>query len=282
MQQNRSIGKKWFHSIFALLFVFTMLATVKNIQAQNPNPPSPTIVQADEGSQQVYLPITFANYCPDFFDDFSDPNRGWSHGENETLKAGVLDGEFQILIKNSDMMFTFGPPSCARQNYRVETDIRWGDIRGAYYGLVFGTKDDTDEFYSFEVNTNTQRYDVYHYQNKNWEAIYTEMYSDRINTGYQTNHLAVQYVNQMATLFINGYQVEQFYASTSGLTEAAVTVTAYSDIKQADVRFDNFSISTKDLASGGPAYSVDQPSTNQADDPELSKIRENRKVIAIR
>jgi hypothetical protein len=284
MQQNRSAGKKWFHCIFALLFVFTMLAPVKNIQAQDPMPPDPAIGPADVAGQQVYLPITFANYCSDFFDDFSDPNRGWSNGENDQLKAGVVNGEFQVTIKNSASTYFFTPPSCGHEKYIVETDVRWGDVHGATYGLVFAIRGDFDEFYSFEVNTDYQMYDFYHYVNDSWEDIYYHVPTSSIHSGSQTNHLAVRYIDQWATIFINGSQIinPTFIDTNSELTEAAVTVMPYSNIKKADVRFDNFSISTKNLYAGGPAYSEDLPSPDQAGDSTLPKLLEDRDFIVVR
>ncbi len=40
----------------------------------------------------AYLPVIINNYCPDYFDDFSNPASGWPVGEDDDLRTEYLDG----------------------------------------------------------------------------------------------------------------------------------------------------------------------------------------------
>ena len=91
---------------------------------------------------QIFLPTCLKNYCPDFFDDFSNPLSGWPIAEDDYVRFGYLGGEYQILTKKAGFFYLFNSPSCDRENYVAEVDARWVGAPGSGYGIVFGIDGD--------------------------------------------------------------------------------------------------------------------------------------------
>jgi len=80
--------------------------------------------------------------CPNFVDDFSNPASGWYIGEDEYAKWEYLDGEYRILskkIRDENIKLNIAyPPTCARENYIIEVDVRWNDLGHSSFGILFG------------------------------------------------------------------------------------------------------------------------------------------------
>jgi hypothetical protein len=280
MQQNHFVGRKWFQFVFALLFVLTLLAPVKNIHAQDPIPPDDTNDWWNPLGNQVFLPIAYVDYCPNFMDDFSNPDRGWSNFDDEMVNMGVVDGEYQIRTKRSGYLYQSFSPACLMNEYYVETDVRWSGPSGAYYGLVFGYKSETD-FYVFEVNSDYQMFDVYHYTPNGWIGIILLSETSVIYPGNQTNHLEVKYENLRPFFYINGRYVGQILTDTSSnLSQVGVFVTPYSDSPQAEARFDNFRRRSPWTITSGPSTITSPVLPRELQESEIpDQLRDMRRAV---
>jgi hypothetical protein len=198
------------------------------------------------------LPIAYQNLCPDFFDDFSDPNSGWYTGETDTGRVEYLDGEYSVLVNPESWSWMLGSPACDQVNYSVEADARWSDRTGASYGLVFGIQGDFERFFSFEVNTDYQEFILYRYDPGGWTEMAPVTYSSAILPGNGTNHLKATQNGVFITLEVNGTILGTWYDSAiTGSSFSGLIVTTYSDQENAEARFDNYKVTG--LGSSGAA-----------------------------
>ena len=194
----------------------------------------------------TYLPLAVRNYNPLllYFDDFSDPNSGWYNVDNEYWTLGYLNGEYQILLKNTQSPGLVTPDLVLPSDYRIEADARQASSNPSSYGLMFGIQwgVDTYEGYQVIVYPNTQ---VYLLEKRNWDGSWPVFidwtYSSAIHQGMGTNHLRVDRIGTVIYLYINGTLVTTFTDSsfTSSGRDAGVRAYSYNSAP-VDVRFDNF------------------------------------------
>jgi hypothetical protein len=191
----------------------------------------------------IYLPVTFRNYCPNFFDDFSNPASGWGEGEDESVRNEYLDGEYRILTKDDTYIYFFFAPTCDRQNYVVEVDARWVGTPGLSYGLIFGYTGFGAQMYIFDVNTDHPDYALYRFDD-GYEIV-PPTYSPAINSGTASNHLKVIRNGDQITLEINGQVMGTWIdGKFTGLTGVGFIGNPYQGEPISDVRYDNFSVNT--------------------------------------
>jgi hypothetical protein len=189
------------------------------------------------------IPVILNNFCPGFFDDFSNPNSGWPAGDHEYYTYGYLSGEYQIRSKRAGYFYLFESPSCRRENYVVEVDARWVGATGSGYGILFGIVGDFDRYYLFDVNTDSQMYRLLYRSPSGWRALVDPTTSGAINRGNETNHLKVIRNGSEITLGVNGTTLRVVNDSrVVGLAGAGIVSQPYDDRPSSDARFDNFSM----------------------------------------
>lgn len=216
----------------------------------------------------VYLPITFPYYCPDYYDDFSNPASEWYVGDDGYARFEYLHGEYRILSKDifdnhSDA------PSCARDNYTVEVDARWVGISGESYGIVFGLTENLDEFYLFEVSPDYQDFALYRFDGYDYLTIIPYTYSPFINNGFSSNQIKITRNRYQITLGVNGIVLGTWTdANIIGETYAGIFSLAYIEDPISDARFDNFSI--RSLAPEPPPTSTSTPTPTPTATPSPS------------
>jgi hypothetical protein len=192
---------------------------------------------------QIFLPTCLKNYCPDFFDDFSNPLSGWPIAEDDYVRFGYLGGEYQILTKKAGFFYLFNSPSCDRENYVAEVDARWVGAPGSGYGIVFGIVGDFDQYYLFDINTDFQMYRLLYRSPSGWETLVSPTTSNAINGGNTTNHLKVIRNGTEITLGVNSTMLRVVNDSRIiELTGAGIVSQPYDNRRDSDVRFDNFSM----------------------------------------
>jgi hypothetical protein len=190
------------------------------------------------------LPLVVYNYCPDFYDDFSDPASGWGVVDDELVRAEYLDGEFRVLTKNDDYMYLFRAPTCDQSNYVVEVDARWVGTPGSSYGLVFGISGSFNQYYIFDVNTDYQDYRLLRFDGSGYYTIVPITSSAAINSGTGTNHLKATRNGDSITLEVNGTVLGTWTdGNITGLTGVGILSAPYEGASTSDSRFDNFSVS---------------------------------------
>ncbi len=197
----------------------------------------------------AYLPVIINNYCPDYFDDFSNPASGWPVGEDDDLRTEYLDGEYRTLTKNNRIMYPIAAPNCDRVNYVLEVDARWVGAPGASYGLIFGITGSPDEFYLFHMNTVFREYELLHFDDGN--KIVQRSFSDAINPGSGVNHLKVIRDGDQITLEVNGVTLATVTDDKfSGMTGVGILTSPYRGEPTSDARYDNFSVMALPSSSG--------------------------------
>jgi hypothetical protein len=190
----------------------------------------------------IYLPVTF-RYCPNFFDDFSNPGSGWFVGEEEYAQYEYFDGEYRILTKDDQYIVFSGAPTCARKNYMVEVDARWVGTPGESYGILFGIIGDYEQYYIFDVNTDYQDYGLWYFDGKEFHTIVPITSSSEIKKGVESNHLKITRNGNQITLEVNGTVLGTWTDNRiTGATYTGILSTPYIGNPISDARFDNFSV----------------------------------------
>jgi hypothetical protein len=200
-----------------------------------------------EAQHSLNMPLILRNYCPDFFDDFSNPTSGWEIIDRDDVKKGYLNGEYRVWINEINKGYSAGSPTgspdnCSRENYSVEVDAHWQDDIGSAYGVIFGATKELDA-YLFLVFSN-QNFALLRYDPlaRNYLFIVPLTFSAAVNTGSLLNHLKVKRQGSSITLFVNGTELGTWDDRTiTGLT--AYGLASFSgSTPLADARFDNFRV----------------------------------------
>jgi hypothetical protein len=193
----------------------------------------------------TYLPCIARNLCscPDFFDDFGNPASGWDVVDNASVRTQYLNGEYRILAKQWGSNH-FMAPTCDRQDYVVEVDVRRITTEGwTFGGLIFGVTSDFSGFYFFGVDP-TDR-----------QAEFTRCYSGGCTTewpssaaikgGTASNHLKATLNGDQITLEVNGTVLGTWTVDASGgCTGAGLMTYGEWGTTTLDARFDNFSVTS--------------------------------------
>lgn len=191
----------------------------------------------------THLPLVYHDFCPDFFDDFSNVQSGWPIDEDSYVKTEYLNGEYRVQSKQDGFLFLFRAPTCDRENYTVSVDARWAGSPGSSYGLIFGLSDDFSNYYLFDVNTDYQQFRFYRRSSSGFSQIVAPTYASAINTGSSSNHLEVSRNGSQITLLINGSVLGTWYDSViTGKGGVGLVSSPYLDYPVSDARFDNFYI----------------------------------------
>ena len=235
------------------------------------------------GIHKVYLPLTLRNYCADFFDDFSNPASGWFTIDSNLRRVEYLNGEYRVLSKQPGYLFLFRAPTCARENYTVEADVRWDTNTGSDVGLLFGGDTGAfQRFYFFDINPDYQAYALYRFEPDSIITIASPAQSLVIQPGTSSNHLKVTRNGGQITLEINGATLGSWYdTAISGLTFTGLASAPYDNYPTSDARFDNFRVQSLS-GTGGLALTASQianspfavPGQPSSWTPNLNALRE--------
>ncbi len=120
---------------------------------------------------QVSIPCIFNNYCPDFFDDFSNPASGWEVVDDEFERTEYVNGEYRVAPYEIGYTYYYAAPTCSRENYVVEVDARWASSPGGSYGIMFGLLADYSRFYTVEIDTDYRDVIVWRKDSSGWTEI---------------------------------------------------------------------------------------------------------------
>jgi hypothetical protein len=186
-----------------------------------------------------------SNYCPDFFDDFSNPASGWEVGEDAYVAFGYINGEYRIRAKKAGYFYLFESPSCQRENYEVEVDVRWEGSTGSGHGILFGIAGDFQRYFLYDINTDYRMYRLLLRDNNTgeWEVLVSPTASGAIRGGNATNRLKVITDGTGITLLANGTTLRFINDHrVTGLTGAGIVSLSYNNRPASDARFDNFSM----------------------------------------
>lgn len=193
----------------------------------------------------VFLPMCMRStdpICGDYVDTFDNRNSGWPVSDDNYAQFSYLNAEYRILAKDTQYMYLAKAPTCERVNYSVEMDARWNTTTGYAYGLLFGLADDFSEYYMFAVNSDNQAYSLYYRGPNGIQTLLDWSYSSMIHPA-APNKLKVTRAGSEIILEINGAWVNS-YTDThiTGFTKVGLFNIPYSDLPNADARYDNFTV----------------------------------------
>jgi len=175
-----------------------------------------------------------------FSDDFSASNTGWDSATDEAGVTDYLEGEYQILVNQTDY-YLWANPGKTFSDVRVEVDLRAVEDRGGDMGLICRYKD-AENFYFLRI-TSDGYYGISKMVNGEESLLGNDqlIVSDRIKTGTEANHLRADCVGDQLTLYVNGDMVADI--TDADLTSGDVGLIA-GTFEQGgnDVRFDNFQV----------------------------------------
>jgi hypothetical protein len=213
---------------------------------------------------QTFIPVTDIGFCPDLFDDFSNPASGWATAEDDYVRSEYVDGEFRVLTKDDRYMYLYSAPGCEAQayhDYSVEVDARWVGEPGFGFGLLFEISPDFEQYNFVIVNTERQEYGIYQEKLGILSAVVPFTYSSAIQPYNENNHLKIfQEANGWTNLEINQVQVNGGFNTLEGPVYVGLGVIPYYEYPVSDARFDNFQL----------IFSVPDTSIGLQDTPELA------------
>ena len=224
-------------------------AYVAGISAdETPTPvPTPTATIDPAPSPSVnHIAVISKSYCiGDFVDQFDDPLSGWKVTDTSFLKSEYVGGEFRLVSKQSGFLYFINAPTCARFNYVVETTARWVGTPGSSYGVRFGISDDFSHYYYFDMNTDFQLYRVRRRTPAGFVTVVPVTFSPAIAKGNGSNSIKVTRNGTAITVQVGSTVLGTWHdSSILGLTRAGVLFSPYGSNPVADVRFDNFKVTT--------------------------------------
>lgn len=196
-----------------------------------------------------YVPFCLRYHCENYFDDFSLPTSGWPIVDTSAARYGYINGEYRILSKALSF-FLVRAPTCTRENYVVEADVRWEGSRGGTIGLLFGIQGNFDQFYLFDINVDNSWYRLLRANADgsvttlvDWTGTYRLSDSTKLKAVFNKGQI---------TLFINSSVEENLYDSTiAGFTGVGIVSSPYGNNPTSDARFDNFRVTMLPSATAG-------------------------------
>jgi hypothetical protein len=215
---------------------------------------SASVTIVDNDWHFLFLPLCFNRYCPNFLDDFSNPDSGWYAGEDAYVRSEYLNGEFRIFTKQSGYLYMYAAPTCERLNYSVEVDAHCLGNCGNSYGIIFGLGENWNHFYVFDITTDPVYYRLMRFDASGVTMLAGPIFSPWITEGIYANHLKVVRDGSTITLFINSVKIGDWTDNAiSGYTRVGIIVGASvnPNIPTTDARFDNFQVKKLTESSQG-------------------------------
>jgi len=180
---------------------------------------------------------------PPFFDDFADPISGWGTASDPAYSMGYLNGEYQILIRQSPFSVpSYAPVQMEADKVRITVKGRQVGNGDTAYGILFGGS----AAYAFMVSPlgyiTLWRYDP---ASAKWQAVRPWQTHSAVLKGDSVNVLTVErmgesvafYVNQTPIYFTPAWRDEGPLTTVRTLGVLAV---AYSS--PVTCRFDDFEV----------------------------------------
>ena len=199
----------------------------------------------------LYMPLLMRNYDPAllYFDDFSDPNSGWSTGQWEWGSLGYQDGEYEVNLYDVGGATIGAPINSLPGGFSSEADMRLLSGATPAYGLMLHTDQDTE--YNFKIHPVEQEYMLWYWDGSQWNLLAGGP-SGAINPGNAHNHLKIEWTGDELAVYVNG----QFLASVSTAAYGSASQGIVFHDGPAIARYDNYEVRS---LSGGAGAPVVQP-----------------------
>jgi len=179
-------------------------------------------------------------------DDFSNPGSGWYVGSNDEREMAYKDGEYSMLVKESNYSITtWNLKANTESNFTAEVDVRaMSTVAGSCAGIMFRhtvAQDGEHSHYLFYVRSSDGAYRVRKWSLNKWIILADWTKSSYIKTGTAVNHLKVVCRGSQIEIYANGQKLTTVTDSslTSGYVGVVVETT---DQPNAHYHFDGFKL----------------------------------------
>jgi hypothetical protein len=188
-----------------------------------------------------FLPCISQQYCAQgFFDDFSDPTSGWPIQEDGYALFEYLEGEYRILVKNTNW-WAGAVPTFQAKDFLVGVKVRNAGTTYGTYGIIFGAAEDWNYFYTFEIDPEGF-YGVWRFSYDRGWVLLVDDFSTHINQGSDSNRIEVKRVGSSIEVYANQQLLTTLSDNTyTGLGYAGLITSSF-NYSPVDARFDNFSV----------------------------------------
>jgi hypothetical protein len=216
------------------------------IRVKGEGPPTTCVPENDraevgeEAASEPEAELTIPSPKLAFEDDFNDPDSGWKVESTKDSDCYYEDGEYHILIKNSNWASWHSAPSLGvLTDFILEADAKLvGGPKDGRYGLIFRFQNE-DNFYLFLVSGNGY-YLVGTRTNGQWTELRSWTSSEFVGEGYSKNHLKVICKGSQIQAYVNGHYLttvtdEAFVTGRVGVIVDTIEPNAH-------VAFDNLKV----------------------------------------
>ncbi|MFZ5915959.1 MAG: hypothetical protein ACOYZ7_03410, partial [Chloroflexota bacterium] len=149
---------------------------------------------------------------PLLFDDFSDPNSGWSESQDTDSSQGYRDGEYYInVIRDNLAVWSTAGYNLDDFTLQVRTLQLTGDATNEY-GVIFRYTDSSN-FYSFDVSGDGS-FALFKLENQEWVALVSWRKSPYVYSAGEPNLLKVVCQGERIIVYANDHELASVTDST--------------------------------------------------------------------
>ena len=200
-------------------------------------------VSSGQSIYRVYVPLTghgFPISLVIFDDNFTNPTTGWPIGDDGNIRRGYLNGQYQILVRQSGWIAE-ASPGVSATSFQVKVDASLASNGPGLYGIAFDISPDGRSMYAFLFDPFLTSASMWKVENDNWTQLMNE--SGGAVAGQGVEHLSVtrsgsQIVwstNSLSSLTAGPISDSDLTSGQFGLIAAT-----YDDTTNTDARFQNF------------------------------------------
>jgi hypothetical protein len=175
-----------------------------------------------------------------FSDDFSDPESGWDSIDQADFYTDYFNNAYRITV-NSDMSDSWAnPDDNVFGDVSIEVDAtKNGGPDDNDFGVICRYQN-TEQFY-YAVISSDGYYGITKVTSASSDLIGRDSleFSEAINQGTATNHIRLDCIGDVLTLYVNGQQIDQQTDSDYTTGNVGLIAGTY-DTVGTDILFDNF------------------------------------------
>lgn len=195
------------------------------------------------------LPLPSGYTSLPYYDDFNDPNSGWSVYDTDSDASGYGNGYYYVISKTTDFS-TYGDAGILLTDMVIDVDATPASVPdNSYFSQNVGCRiQDNDDGYLFELSGDGY-YAVGYYTGggENYTSLLSGdsewLFSDAINQGLVTNHMTVTCDGTHLMLEVNGVVLFDGQDSTFREGNIGLGAATYDpNFTPAEIHFDNFSV----------------------------------------
>jgi len=249
----------------------TPAGTVLPTATPQPTPtPTPTWTPTPTGPPPTPTPPPSPRV---YFDDFSDPNSGWTSGTVGECTLEYLADMYTIEIERANYICYSRAPMPPRADGVFEVEaMKFDEMDGSVYGIYFGGKSDARghliQAYMFWVDPDDMSFALQKYEQGQWTYLIHWTFFEGIEIADDVNVLKVRRQGNRIVLYINNWDVASLEDdSFAGNGEAGLLAwSKYAEAEEWFSFFDNFKVTVPTVimrdtfdnpASGWPVGHID-------------------------